>query len=113
MARLLSTMMGAFNAGGGGGGFGGGGGGFNFGGIGRPFVAADGTPKIGQKLFSDSFTLKSDIGNPILRQTPIMNDGVGGQAGDLDRKRRAEESLLRRRRPRAGRRWRPLPPTRT
>jgi len=74
-ARLLSTMMGAFNAGGGGGGFGGGGGGgFNFGGIGRPFVAADGTPKIGQKLFSESFTLKSDIGNPILRQTPIMND---------------------------------------
>ncbi len=76
-ARLLSTMMGAFNAGGGGGGFGGGGGGgFNFGGIGRPFVSADGTPKIGQKLFSDSFTLKSDIGNPILRQTPIMNDGA-------------------------------------
>src|SRR5580765_763703 len=74
-ARLLSTMMGAFNAGGGGGGFGGGGGGFNFGGIGRPFVGADGTPKIGQKLFSDSFTLKSDIGNPILRQTPVMNDG--------------------------------------
>src|SRR5439155_22958181 len=72
MARLLSTMMGAFNAGGG---FGGGGGGFNFGGIGRPFVSADGTPKIGQKLFSESFTLKSDIGNPILRQTPIMTDG--------------------------------------
>jgi predicted Zn-dependent protease len=81
-ARLLSTMMGAFNAGGnGGGGFGGGGGGggFNFGGVGRPFVAADGTPKIGQKLFSDSFTLRSDIGNPILRQTPIMNDGLPAQ----------------------------------
>ena len=81
MARLLSTMMGAFNAAGGGAGFGGGfgggggGGGFNFGGVGRPFVNADGTPKIGQKLFSDSFTLKSDIGNPVLRQTPIMNDG--------------------------------------
>jgi predicted Zn-dependent protease len=75
-ARFLSTMLGAFNAGQGGGGFGGGGGGgFNFGGIGRPFVAADGTPKIGQKLFSDSFTLKSDIGNPVLRQTPIMSDG--------------------------------------
>jgi predicted Zn-dependent protease len=76
MARLLSTMMGAFNAAGGGGGFGGGGGGgFNFGGLGRPFVNADGTPKIGQKLFSDSFTLKSDIGNAVLRQTPIMTDG--------------------------------------
>src|SRR4051795_6516101 len=78
-ARLLSTMTGAFNAGGGGGGFGGGGGGFNFGGIGRPFVNADGTPKIGQKLFSDSFTMKSDIGNPILRQTPIMNDGLAAR----------------------------------
>jgi predicted Zn-dependent protease len=74
-ARFLSTMMGAFNAGGGGGGFGGGGGGFNFGGIGRPFVAADGTPKTGQKLFSDAFTVKSDVGNPILRQTPVNNDG--------------------------------------
>src|SRR5436190_21845422 len=75
-------MMGAFNAGtGGGGGFGGGGGGggFNFGGIGRPFVAADGTPKIGQKLFSESFTVKSDIGNPILKQTPIMNDGTAAK----------------------------------
>jgi predicted Zn-dependent protease len=76
VARLLSTMMGAFNAAGGGGGFGGGGGGgFNFGGVGRPFVNADGTPKIGQKLFSDNFTLKSDIGNTVLRQTPVMNDG--------------------------------------
>jgi predicted Zn-dependent protease len=75
-SRFLSTMTGAFNAGGGGGGFGGGGGGgFNFGGIGRPFISADGTPKIGQKLFSDAFTLKSDIGNPVLRQTPILTDG--------------------------------------
>jgi predicted Zn-dependent protease len=74
-ARFLSTMTGAFNAGGGGGGFGGGGGGFNFGGLGRPFVSPDGTPKIGQKLFSDSFTLKSDIGNSVLRQTPVMADG--------------------------------------
>src|SRR5262245_33616018 len=77
-ARFLSTMMGAFNAGGGGGGFGGGG--FNFGGIGRPFINADGTPKTGQKLFSESFTLKSDVGNPILRQTPIMNDGAAAHA---------------------------------
>jgi predicted Zn-dependent protease len=82
-ARFISTMTGAFNAGGPGGGFGGGGGGgggFNFGGIGRPFVNADGTPKTGQKLFSDNFTLKSDIGNPILRQTPIMNDGSAAKA---------------------------------
>jgi predicted Zn-dependent protease len=81
-ARFLSTMMGAFNAGGGGGGFGGGGGGgggFNFGGIGRPFINADGTPKIGQKLFSDAFTVKSDVGHPILRQTPLMNDGTAAK----------------------------------
>ena len=77
-ARLLSTMTGALNAGNGGGGFGGGGG-FNFGGIGRPFVSADGTPKTGQKLFSESFTLKSDIGNRVLRQTPIMNDGAAAK----------------------------------
>src|SRR5262245_51073381 len=73
-ARFLSTMIGAFNVAGPGGGFGGGGG-FNFGGIGRPFINADGTPKIGQKLFSESFTLGSDIGNLVLRQTPINNDG--------------------------------------
>src|SRR5262245_40530674 len=79
-ARFLATMMGAFNAGGGGGGFGGGGGGgFNFGGIGRPFINADGTPKTGQKLFSEGFTLKSDVGNPILRQTPVNNDGSAAQ----------------------------------
>jgi predicted Zn-dependent protease len=30
--------------------------------------------KIGDKIFSDRFSLKSDIGNPILRQTPILND---------------------------------------
>jgi predicted Zn-dependent protease len=78
-ARFMSTMMGAFSASGAGGGFGGGGGGFNFGGIGRPFMNADGTPKVGQKLFSDSFTVKSDIGNPILRQTPMMNDGAAAK----------------------------------
>src|SRR6476469_6621849 len=52
-ARFLSTLMGAFNEGGGG--FGGGG--FNFGGLGRPFNGPAGKPKIGQKLFSNSFTL--------------------------------------------------------
>jgi predicted Zn-dependent protease len=30
--------------------------------------------KIGDKMYSDLFTLKSDVGNPILRQTPILND---------------------------------------
>jgi predicted Zn-dependent protease len=34
-----------------------------------------GSSKLGQKVFSDLVTIKSDIGNPILRQTPIMADG--------------------------------------
>ena len=78
-ARLLSTMIGAFNAG---------------------APAADSGPRRrrwrgrvqlrrhraavrerrmhsedGHKLFSDSFMLKNYIGNRVLRQTPIMNDG--------------------------------------
>ena len=35
-----------------------------------------GTSKLGQKVFSDLVTIKSDIGNPILRQTPILPDGT-------------------------------------
>jgi predicted Zn-dependent protease len=34
----------------------------------------EGSTKIGEKVFSDLFTLRSDVGNPILRQTPILND---------------------------------------
>ena len=108
-------MMGAFNAGGGGGGFGGGGGGggFNFGGIGRPFVNADGTPKIGQKLFSDSFTLKSDIGNPILRQTPIMNDGSAAKPVTWIEKGVLKNVYYDAGHARGGRRSRRRPPRRT
>ena len=96
-ARFLSLMTGLFGGGGfGGGGFGGGGG---RGGA-PPGAGADQPPdappgrggggggaaglntagrfmadkKIGDKLFSDLFTLKSDVGTPILRQTPILND---------------------------------------
>ncbi|MEO5895255.1 MAG: TldD/PmbA family protein [Vicinamibacterales bacterium] len=35
-----------------------------------------GTTKIGEKVFSDRFTLLSDIGNPLLRQSPIAQDGT-------------------------------------
>ena len=35
-----------------------------------------GTSKVGEKLFSDLFTLVSDIGNPLLRQSPIAPDGT-------------------------------------
>ena len=35
-----------------------------------------GTSKIGEKVFSEGVTLRSDIGNPILRQNPISGDGT-------------------------------------
>ena len=35
-----------------------------------------GTTKLGEKVFGDLFTLKSDIGNPILRQSPIAQDNT-------------------------------------
>src|SRR3954466_13103688 len=38
-----------------------------------------GTSKLGQKVFSDLVTIKSDIGNPILRQTPILPDGTAAR----------------------------------
>jgi predicted Zn-dependent protease len=95
-ARFLSLMTGIFStAGGGAGGAGGapgaeapagggpgggrGGGGGGAGGlntVGR-FMA---DKKVGDKMFSDLFTLKSDVGNPILRQTPIMNDNRPAKA---------------------------------
>jgi predicted Zn-dependent protease len=108
-ARFLSLMTGLFNAGGGGGGGGGGGfgGGGRGGGAPPPGADAPGAPgarggggggggggaaglntagrfmadkKIGDKIFSDLFTLKSDVGNPILRQTPILNDNRPAKA---------------------------------
>ena len=38
-----------------------------------------GTTKLGEKLFSEMITLKSDIGNPILRQSPIGPDGMAAK----------------------------------
>ena len=35
-----------------------------------------GTSKLGEKVFSDGVTLRSDIGNPILRQNPIGGDNL-------------------------------------
>jgi predicted Zn-dependent protease len=102
-ARFLSLMTGIFSPGGGGGrGGGGGGGGFGNGGAPPPAgsgtagagvgpgaagIAANAPPtgplagkKPGDKIFSDLFTLRSDIGNPILRQTPILNDNRPAKA---------------------------------
>ena len=85
-ARFLSLMTGLFTTGGGRGGGGApgagapaaapgraGGGGGGAGGLSTAgtFMA---DKKVGDKLFSDLSTLKSDFGNPILRQTPILND---------------------------------------
>jgi predicted Zn-dependent protease len=38
-----------------------------------------GTTRVGEKLFSDAITIKSDIGNPILRQSPIGPDGLAAR----------------------------------
>jgi predicted Zn-dependent protease len=38
-----------------------------------------GASKLGEKVFSDLVTIKSDVGNPILRQTPIMPDGTAAR----------------------------------
>ena len=67
-ARFLSLMMGLFNAR------------TAEGAVGNYLTGTTrGSSKVGEKLFSDLFTLKSDIGNPTLRQTPIGVDGLAAQ----------------------------------
>jgi predicted Zn-dependent protease len=67
-ARFLSLMMGLFNAR------------TAEGPVGNWFSGKQpGTTKVGEKLFSDAFTLKSDIGNPVLRQTTIGTDGMAAR----------------------------------
>src|SRR5215831_15226012 len=75
-ARFLSLLLGIFNPNGGG--FGGVGGGLFAGGPGGPqaFMA---TKKVGDKLFSERFSLKSDIGNQILRQTTIGPNNIAAK----------------------------------
>ncbi|MEO7273704.1 MAG: TldD/PmbA family protein [Vicinamibacterales bacterium] len=67
-ARFLSLMMGLFNAR------------TAEGPVGNYFSGKQpGTTKLGEKPFSDALTIKSDIGNAILRQTPIGADGVAAK----------------------------------
>jgi predicted Zn-dependent protease len=67
-ARFLSLMTGLFNAR------------TAEGVVGNYFSGKErGTTKVGEKLFSDNFTLKSDIGNSVLRQTPIGVDGMAAR----------------------------------
>jgi predicted Zn-dependent protease len=67
-ARFLSLMMGLFNAR------------TAEGPVGNYFSGKQpGTTKVGEKLFSDQVTIKSDIGNSILRQSPIGADGAAAK----------------------------------
>jgi predicted Zn-dependent protease len=66
-ARYLSLMLGAFNA--------------RNAEEGRSFMSGKdrGQTRLGEKVFGDNFTLRSEIGNPILRQTPVGQDGLGAK----------------------------------
>jgi predicted Zn-dependent protease len=67
-ARFLSLMTGLFNAR------------TAEGAVGNYFTGKQpGTTKVGEKLFSEAFTLRADIGNPVLRQTPIGIDGMAAK----------------------------------
>ncbi len=48
---------------------------------GRSFMSAAerGQTKLGQKVFGDNLTIRSDVGNAILRQTPIGPDGLASR----------------------------------
>src|SRR5262245_2905242 len=48
---------------------------------GRSFMsgAKPGETKLGEKVFGDNITIKSDIGNAVLRQTPIGPDGLAAR----------------------------------
>ena len=67
-ARFLSLMLGSLNA--------------RPAEEGRSFMSGKerGTTRLGERVFGDNFTLKSDIGNPILRQTPIGQDGLAAKS---------------------------------
>ena len=66
-ARYLSLMLNAFNA--------------RNAEEGRSFMSGKqrGETRLGEKVFGDNFTLRSEIGNPILRQTPVGQDGLAAK----------------------------------
>ena len=67
-ARFLSLMMGLFNAR------------TAEGPVGNYFSGKQpGTTKVGEKLFSEAITIKGDVGNLVLRQTPIGTDGLAAK----------------------------------
>ncbi len=66
-ARYLSLILGAFNA--------------RNAEERRSFMSGKerGTSRLGEKVFGDNFTLRSEINNPVLRQTPVGQDGLAAQ----------------------------------
>jgi predicted Zn-dependent protease len=48
---------------------------------GRSFMSGKerGTTKLGQKVFGDNITIRSDVGNQVLRQTPVGPDGLAAR----------------------------------
>jgi predicted Zn-dependent protease len=68
-ARFLSLAMGIFNA--------------RAAEEGRSFMSVPekrGETKLGQKIFGDNVTIRSEIGHPVLRQTPIGPDGLAARS---------------------------------
>jgi predicted Zn-dependent protease len=67
-ARYLSLMLNALNA--------------RNAEEGRSFMSGKqrGETRLGEKVFGDNFTLRSEIGNPILRQSPIGQDGLAAKS---------------------------------
>lgn len=49
---------------------------------GRSFMSGKerGQTRLGEKVFGDNFTLRSEIGNPILRQSPVGEDGLAANS---------------------------------
>ena len=68
-ARFMSLMMGIFNA--------------RAAEEGRSPMSRAGKPgetRLGEKIFGDNVTIRSEIGNPILRQTPVGPDGLAARS---------------------------------
>ena len=67
-ARYLSLMLQSFNA--------------RAAEEGRSFLSGKerGQTRLGEKVFGDNFTLRSDIGNPVLRQSPVGEGGLVAQS---------------------------------
>jgi predicted Zn-dependent protease len=66
-ARLLALMLQAFDA--------------RAAEEGRSFMSGKerGQTRLGEKVFGDNFTLRSEIGHPLLRQTPVGPDGLAAR----------------------------------